>query len=101
MNKKKKITFSIIKRLLSYMIRSWYLVIVAIGLTLISNQLSLLGPKYSGETIDAIACKDGIDLAVVGDNVTKMLFCYIASAITCDYDTAQSESSLHNEKSIV
>ena len=82
MNKPKKSTFSIIKRLLSYTIRYWYLVVVAIGFTLLSNQLSLLGPKYSGDAIDAIASPNGIDLAVVGDNVTKMLFCYIASAIT-------------------
>ena len=82
MNKPKKSTFSIIKRLLSYTIRYWYLVAVAIGFTLLSNQLSLLGPKYSGDAIDAIASPDGIDLAVVGDNVIKMLFCYIASAIT-------------------
>ncbi|MBQ4631125.1 MAG: ABC transporter ATP-binding protein [Clostridia bacterium] len=50
-------------------------------MTLLSNQLSLLGPKYSGEAIDAIANKDGVQFDIVWKSVTYMIVCYIASAL--------------------
>ena len=50
-------------------------------MTLLSNQLALLGPKYSGEAIDAIARVGGVDFDGVWYNVTRMLICYIASAV--------------------
>jgi len=78
----KKNTFGILRRLLGYVLKHWYLVILAIILTLVSNQLSLLGPKYSGEAIDAIAKKGGVDFPTVTENVIKMLFCYVVSAVT-------------------
>ncbi|MBE6654235.1 MAG: ABC transporter ATP-binding protein [Ruminococcaceae bacterium] len=59
----------------------WYLFLVAIALTLLSNQLSLLGPEYSGEAIDAIANENGVDFAAVKENVIKMLICYVCSAV--------------------
>jgi len=80
--KKKRNSFGVLKRLLSYVMRYWYLVLVAIALTLVSNQLSLLGPKYSGEAIDAIASPNGIDLQVVEKNLLYMLVCYVVSAVT-------------------
>ena len=42
-------------RLSKYVLHQWPLFIFALILTLGANQLSLLGPKYSGEAIDAIA----------------------------------------------
>jgi hypothetical protein len=41
-------------RLGRYVISQWHLFIPAVVFTLLSNQLSLLGPKYSGAAIDAI-----------------------------------------------
>lgn len=82
MNKKKeKITKGIFKRLCGYVLHYWYLFIPAVIMTLLSNQLSLLGPKYSGDAIDAIANKNGVNFPVVYDNVLKMMLCYILSAI--------------------
>ena len=71
----------ILLRLGKYVMQHWPLFLVAIALTLLSNQLSLLGPMYSGEAIDAISAKDGVDFDAVWLNVGKMLACYVASAI--------------------
>ena len=61
--------------------QQWPLFLVAIALTLLSNQLSLLGPMYSGEAIDAMSAPEGVDFDAVWVNVGKMLICYVASAI--------------------
>ena len=72
---------SIFLRLCGYVLHYWYLFIPAVILTLFSNQLSLLGPKYSGEAIDALAAVGGVDFESVWYNVGKMLVCYLASAV--------------------
>lgn len=77
----RKTTKSVMLRLGGYMMKYWPLFVLAIILTLASNQLSLLGPKYSGDAIDAIAAEGGVDFDAVWSNVIKMLVCYIASAI--------------------
>ena len=86
MNKKtesnKRDNLGILRRLLGYVLKYWYLVLLAILLTLVSNQLSLLGPKYSGDAIDAIAGKNGVNFQAVRENVVNMLFCYVISAVT-------------------
>lgn len=69
-------------RLLGYVFRYWYLFIVAIGFTLLSNQLALLAPKYSGDAIDAIASATGVNFEAVRYNTICMLVCYAFSAIT-------------------
>ncbi len=69
-------------RLLGYVFKYWYLFIVAIAFTLLSNQLALLAPKYSGDAIDAIANSSGVDYDAVWYNVVRMLICYVFSAIT-------------------
>ncbi len=79
-NMPKRDNKSILIRLSGYVIRYWYLFIPAIVLTLLSNQLSLLGPYFSGVAIDALAASGGVDFAAVKNNVFKMLVCYIASA---------------------
>lgn len=68
-------------RLGKYMLKYWPLFLLAIVLTLASNQLSLMGPKYSGDALDAIAAEGGVQFDVVWDNVIKMLGCYLASAV--------------------
>lgn len=76
--KNKKVLFL---RLSKYVLEQWPLFIVAICLTLASNQLSLLGPKYSGAAIDAIELKSGVDFTAVWKNISFMLACYVISAI--------------------
>lgn len=71
----------ILWRLCKYVLHYWYLFIPAVILTLFSNQLSLLGPKYSGSAIDAIALEGGVAFDVVRYNVVRMLMCYILSAV--------------------
>ena len=76
-----KTTKGILLRLLGYVMKYWHLFIPAVIMTLFSNQLSLLGPKYSGEAIDAIALKSGVDFSLVQENIVKMIICYVLSAV--------------------
>lgn len=78
---KKRDNKGILMRLCGYVMRYWYLFIPAIILTLVSNQLALLGPMYSGNAIDAISAKSGVDFETVKYNVIRMVFCYIISAV--------------------
>ena len=68
-------------RLCGYVFKHWPLFVFAIVLTLVSNQLSLMGPQYSGIAIDAISAPSGVDFAAVGENVVKMILCYVLSAV--------------------
>jgi len=68
-------------RLSKYVIEQWPLFLPALALTLLSNQLSLLGPRYSGKAIDAIEAVGGVNFPTVWENVTKMVFCYVISAL--------------------
>lgn len=78
---KKRNTRGIMLRLGGYVLRQWPLFIPAVVLTLISNQLSLLGPRYSGAAIDAISLSSGVDFPTVWENVIKMVICYAGSAL--------------------
>ncbi len=71
----------IMLRLGRYVINQWHLFIPAVVFTLLSNQLSLLGPRYSGAAIDAIESAQGVDFSVVWENVIKMIVCYALSAM--------------------
>ena len=77
----KKRTKSVILRLSKYILKHKFLFLVAIVTTLISNQLALMGPMYSGYAIDAMTLGDSVDFAAVTENVVKMLVCYVASGI--------------------
>ncbi len=77
----KKSKRGIFLRLSKYVLMQWPLFIVAVALTLGSNQLSLLGPRYSGAAIDAIEFESGVDFPVVWRNIVFMLICYVISAI--------------------
>ena len=74
-------TKKVLLRMGGYVLRYWPLFLLAIALTLLSNQLSLMGPNFSGEAIDAIAAEGGVQFDAVWSNVIKMLVCYLASAI--------------------
>ena len=63
------------------MLQQWPLFIFALALTLGANQLSLLGPKYSGAAIDAIEPESGVSFPDVWENITFMLACYVISAL--------------------
>jgi len=71
----------IILRLGGYVVRQWHLFIPAILFTLLSNQLSLLGPMYSGYAIDAIEAEGGVRFDAVWSNVIRMIGCYVLSAV--------------------
>ena len=68
-------------RLSKYVLLQWPLFLVALILTLGANQLSLMGPKYSGAAIDAIELTSGVDFPTVWKNVGFMLGCYVISAL--------------------
>ena len=68
-------------RLSRYVLQQWPLFITALLLTLGANQLSLMGPRYSGAAIDAIELKSGVDFPAVFENITYMIGCYVVSAL--------------------
>ncbi len=82
-NKKldKKTAMHVIRRLSKYVLKHKLMFLAAIILTLISNQLSLMGPMFTGSAVDAMVGKDGVDFAAVKDNVLKMLGCYLVAGV--------------------
>ena len=80
-NEEKKNYKGVFWRLAKYVLREWPLFLLAILLTLTSNHIALLGPSFSGEALDAIAAKSGVDFPTVIHNVMLMLGCYITSAV--------------------
>lgn len=81
MSDKKRNRKGLFLRLGKYVLQQWHLFLPALLLTLLSNQLSLLGPRFSGAAIDAIEQSGGVDFNGVTENVIKMIFCYVASAL--------------------
>ncbi len=80
-NGKKRDTKAIILRLGKYVFQQWRLFVPAVIFTLLANQLSLMGPRYSGAAIDAIELSSGVDYTTVWKNVTGMIICYALSAL--------------------
>ena len=68
-------------RLGTYVLKQWTLFIPALIFTLLSNQLSLLGPRYSGAALDAIEAVGGVNFPEVWKNVITMIICYALSAL--------------------
>ena len=81
MTEKTKSKRGIFLRLGRYVLEQWPLFLLALVLTLGSNQLSLLGPTYSGAAIDAIELESGVNFPAVWENVLRMLGCYLISAM--------------------
>jgi len=77
----KKDNKGIFLRLSKYVLEQWKLFLPAVVITLLSNQLSLMGPMYSGRAIDAIEGARGVSFPLVWDNVIKMIVCYVAAAV--------------------
>ena len=80
-NEKTKNKKGVFIRLSKYVLQQWPLFIIALLLTLGSNQLSLLGPRYSGAAIDAIEFESGVDFNAVWENILLMLCCYLISSL--------------------
>ena len=80
-NKTKGAKRNVFIRLSKYVLQQWPLFTVALLLTLGANQLSLLGPRYSGAAIDSIQLDSGVDFSAVWINVGYMLGCYVISAL--------------------
>ncbi len=80
-SKKKRDNKGIFKRLAGYVLAQWPLFVPAVLLTLLANQLALIGPRYSGAAIDAIEAVGGVDFAEVWQNVLYMVLCYALSAL--------------------
>ena len=78
---RKKSRKGIFIRLSKYVLGQWPLFILALCLTLGANQLSLLGPKYSGAAIDAIEGVGGVNFDAVWKNIGFMMGCYVISAV--------------------
>ena len=69
-------------RLLKYMLRHGWGLLLAVALTIGSNLFSLLGPKLSGKAIDAIEPGVGrVDFAAVGHFALLMAVFFVASAV--------------------
>ena len=81
MSKNSKNKTGIFLRLSKYVLEQWPLFLLALGLTLCSNQLSLMGPRFSGAAIDAIELESGVDFSAVWENIVWMLGCYVISAL--------------------
>ena len=79
--KKPKFKKGIFFRLSRYVLIQWPLFITALALTLGSNQLSLLGPKYSGAAIDSIVDESGVNFPAVWENIALMIGCYVISTL--------------------
>ncbi len=78
---KKRNNKGIMLRLGGYVVSQWHLFVPAVIFTLLSNQLSLMGPRYSGAALDAIEAAGGVDFPTVWSNVARMIICYAASAL--------------------
>ena len=70
-------------RLWKYMSRYRLLIVCAAVLMLVSNIFALLGPKLSGNAIDAIGTKPGgVDFVTVFYYLKLMLMFYVLSAVS-------------------
>ena len=78
--KEKRPTGAIILRLGKYVFRYKFLFLTALIFTILSNQLALMGPEYSGNALDAIDSQGGVNMPEVTENVIKMIVCYVISA---------------------
>ncbi len=67
-------------RLGKYMLQFWWMLLIALVLTIASNSFALIGPNLSGKAIDAIIGPGQVDFATVGHYVVLMLLFYLGSA---------------------
>ena len=70
----RKTAKGVIIRLGRYVFAHWPLFLLALLFTLLSNQLSLLGPRYSGDAIDHIAVKGDINCQALRRGRSRQAF---------------------------
>ena len=68
-------------RLLRYMMRFRWPLLLALALTLAANGLAMLGPTLSGRALDCVARPEGVDFAGVTHYVVLMLVFYLVSSL--------------------
>ena len=68
-------------RLLQYMMQFKWLLLFALGLTVLSNLFAQFGPWLSGRAIDCVAAEGGVDFAGVMHYAALMLAFYLASSV--------------------
>ncbi|MGM9642142.1 MAG: ABC transporter ATP-binding protein, partial [Eubacteriales bacterium] len=71
----------VLLRLSRYLFRHGKIVLLAFVLMLSSNLLALVGPKLSGEAINAIVGKGLVDFGVIYEKVGLLVLCYVGSAL--------------------
>ncbi len=71
----------VLMKLTRYMLSYWWMLLIALGLTLASNTFSLLGPRLSGSAIDCIAKEGGVDFAGVGYYAGLMILFYLGASL--------------------
>ena len=69
------------KRFWKYLGRNRLLMLLALCLSSSSSLLALYGPKLSGQAINAITAKEGVNFELVFHCVTLMVLFYVASSI--------------------
>ena len=71
----------VLARLAKYLFRHIDIVLLAFFFMLSANLLALVGPKLSGEAINAIVGKGMVDFDVIYNKVAWLIVCYTGSAI--------------------
>lgn len=71
----------VLTRLAGYLFKHTSTVLLAFILMLSSNLLALVGPKLSGEAINAIAGEGLVDFDIVINKVFYLVLCYLGSAL--------------------
>ena len=72
----------VVRRLFSYLLRHWPLLLAAIVLTIVSNVLLLAVPKISGEAVDAMNVPVGtVDFDAIWQKCLLMILLIVASCV--------------------
>ena len=71
----------VLLRLSKYLFKHIDIVILAFILMLSANLLALVGPKLSGEAINAIAGEGKVDFDIIFNKVSWLIVCYFGSAL--------------------
>lgn len=72
----------IFRGLMKYVSHEWFFMLVAFGLIIASNLLSLQGPRLSGEAIDAMGGESGIvNFALARSKAIQMFLVYLFSGV--------------------
>ncbi len=78
---KPKNTKYVLKRLMQYLLKFKWLLLLAAILTISSNMLALIGPKLSGQAIDLMVGENNVDFAKINKLLILMVVFFLGSAI--------------------